>query len=64
MTDVADYPAALALAFSCSDQVLVEAFVPLGREVRCGIVVEGGALRMLPLADGSDYGGSLRNPAG
>ena len=51
VTSVADYPAALALAFSCSEQVLVEAFVPLGREVRCGIVVEGGELRMLPLEE-------------
>ena len=51
VTDVADYPAALALAFSCADQVLVEAFVPLGREVRCGIVVEGGELRLLPLEE-------------
>ena len=51
VTDVADYPAALALAFSCSDQVLVEAYVPLGREVRCGIVVQGGELRLLPLEE-------------
>ena len=51
VTSAADYPSALALAFSCSDQVLVEAFVPLGREVRCGIVVEGGELRMLPLEE-------------
>ena len=51
VTSVADYPAALALAFSCSDQVLVEAYVPLGREVRCGIVVEGGELRLLPLEE-------------
>ena len=31
--------------------MLVEAFVPLGREVRCGIVVEGGELRLLPLEE-------------
>ena len=51
VTDVAGYPAALALAFSCAERVLVEAFVPLGREVRCGIVVEGGHLRLLPLEE-------------
>lgn len=45
------YPHALANAFSFSESVLVEAFVQLGREVRCGIVVEGGQLRMLPLEE-------------
>ena len=44
-------PAALATAFACSDSVLAEAFVPLGREVRCGVVVSGGQLRLLPLEE-------------
>ena len=46
-----DYPAALALAFTFSDAVLVEAYVPLGREVRCAIVVQAGQLRCLPLEE-------------
>ena len=46
-----DYPAALDLALSFSDSALVEAFIPLGREVRCGIVVEAGQLRLLPLEE-------------
>jgi D-alanine-D-alanine ligase len=45
------YPAAVALALSFSEQVLVESFIPLGREVRCGIVVEAGRLRLLPLEE-------------
>lgn len=44
-------PAALATAFACSSSVLAEAFVPLGREVRCGVVVSGGELRLLPLEE-------------
>ena len=46
-----EYPAALALAFTFSDAVLVETYVPLGREVRCAIVVQGGQLRCLPLEE-------------
>lgn len=46
-----DYPAALALAFTFSDAVLVETYVPLGREVRCAVVVQGGQLRCLPLEE-------------
>ena len=46
-----DYPAALALAFTFSDAVLVETYVPLGREVRCAIVVQAGLLRCLPLEE-------------
>ena len=45
------YPDALDRAFEHSDRVLVEEFVELGREVRCGIVVEGGELVCLPLEE-------------
>lgn len=47
----ADYPAALNAAFTHSHQVLVEEFIPLGREVRCGIVVKNGELMGLPLEE-------------
>lgn len=46
-----EYEAALELAFSCSDSVLVETYVPLGREVRCAIVVQDGRIRHLPLEE-------------
>ncbi len=38
-------------AFSFSDRVLVEQYIELGREVRCGVVVEGGELQCLPLEE-------------
>ena len=47
----ADYEAALELAFAFSDAVLVEQYVPLGREVRCGIVVQSGRIKHLPLEE-------------
>ena len=43
--------AALDSAFAQSDVVLVERFVELGREVRCGIIVIGGELICLPLEE-------------
>jgi D-alanine-D-alanine ligase len=46
-----EYPAALKAAFKCSETVLVEDYIQLGREVRCGIVVESGELRCLPLEE-------------
>lgn len=46
-----EYDAALAIAFEHADAALVETFVPLGREVRCGIVVRDGALVCLPLEE-------------
>ena len=46
-----DYAAALEVAFAYGDTVLVEQYVPLGREVRCGIVVQNGVLRPLPLEE-------------
>lgn len=49
--DQAGYPAALGIAFAFGDTVLVEQYVPLGREVRCGLVVEDGRLRQLPLEE-------------
>lgn len=49
--DAQDYPVALDLAFTHSDTVIVEEFVPLGREVRCGIVVESDQLTCLPLEE-------------
>ena len=41
---VADYGPALRAAFAHSDAALVEAYVELGREVRCGVVERDGAL--------------------
>lgn len=49
--DPADYGAALDVAFTHAERVLVEAFVELGREVRCGILVRDGELVGLPLEE-------------
>ena len=46
-----DFDAAFQVALSHTDEVLVETFVPLGREVRCGIVVKAGELVCLPLEE-------------
>jgi D-alanine-D-alanine ligase len=47
----ADYDAALAIALTHGDEVLVETFIPLGREVRCGIIVQAAKLVCLPLEE-------------
>lgn len=47
----AGYDAAMASAFAHSDEVLVESYIELGREVRCGIVVRDGRLVALPLEE-------------
>ena len=49
--DVADYDTALKTAFEYADQVLVEEYIELGREVRCGIIVKDGELVGLPLEE-------------
>lgn len=49
--DIADYDAALKTAFEHSDEVLVEEYIELGREVRCGIIVRDGELVGLPLEE-------------
>ncbi len=49
--DVADYDAALKTAFEHSDEVLVEEYIELGREVRCGVIVKNGELVGLPLEE-------------
>ncbi len=49
--DTGGYQAALEAAFFHSEEALVESFVELGREVRCGIVVIGGELVCLPLEE-------------
>ncbi len=46
-----DLAAALQKAFTHSDEILVEKFVPLGREVRCGIIVQNHQLVCLPLEE-------------
>ena len=46
-----EYGPALAEAFAHSDEVLVERYVELGREVRCGVVVRDGELVPLPLEE-------------
>jgi D-alanine-D-alanine ligase len=49
--DRGGYAAALDAAFAHSGEALVESFVELGREVRCGIVVRDGELIGLPLEE-------------
>jgi D-alanine-D-alanine ligase len=51
VTDLVDGDAALENAFRYSDEVLVEAFIELGREVRCGVIVQAGELVCLPLEE-------------
>ena len=47
----AEYLGAIETAFTHADEVLVEKFVELGREVRCGIIVQDGELVCLPLEE-------------
>lgn len=49
--DSSDYESALKTAFTHSSQVLVEEFIQLGREVRCGVIVKDGELVCLPLEE-------------
>ena len=49
--DAADYERALKEAFTHSDRVLVERYVQLGREVRCGVIERDGELMALPLEE-------------
>jgi D-alanine-D-alanine ligase len=49
--DAADYATALAIAFTHADRVLVERFIPLGREVRCGVIEQAGELVCLALEE-------------
>lgn len=51
VTDENDYAAALKTAFSDADEVLVERYIELGREVRCGIIEQNGELICLPLEE-------------
>lgn len=46
-----DYDRALQTAFSYADEVIVEKYIELGREVRCGILVKNGELMGLPLEE-------------
>ncbi len=45
------YGAALEAAFEHSEKVLVEAYVELGREVRCAVLEREGELAGLPLEE-------------
>ncbi len=49
--EATDYDAALKKAFEYASEVIVEAFIELGREVRCGIIVKDGELVGLPLEE-------------
>ena len=78
VTDRAELGAAVAHARSHSADVLVETYVPLGREVRCGVLEVDGGLMCLPLEEyaldapirlpadklGRSGGGELRLVAG
>ena len=46
-----DYAPALEKAFAHASQALVETFVPLGREVRCGVIETADGLVCLPLEE-------------
>jgi D-alanine-D-alanine ligase len=47
----AECEAALQKALTYTDEVLAETFIELGREVRCGVVVNAGQLVCLPLEE-------------
>src|ERR1700735_2060364 len=49
--DPEGFAAAVASACAHSEAALVEEYIGLGREVRCGIVVRGGQLLCLPLEE-------------
>lgn len=49
--NMADYDEALTTAFHYADEVLVEDYIELGREVRCGVFVTNGELIGLPLEE-------------
>ncbi len=49
--EATDYDAALKKAFEHASEVIVEAFIEPGREVRCGIIVKDGELVSLPLEE-------------
>ncbi|BDI15121.1 hypothetical protein ANSO36C_09230 [Nostoc cf. commune SO-36] len=49
--DVTEYDAALKKAFEYASEVIVEEFIELGREVRCGIIAKDGELIGLPLEE-------------
>lgn len=51
VNDIAHYEAALKIAFAHAPEVLVEDYIALGREVRCGILVRNGELMGLPLEE-------------
>ena len=51
VTDRQGYPAALTTAFGHDDAVLVERYIDLGREVRCGVLQRGKELIALPLEE-------------
>ncbi|WP_016949469.1 hypothetical protein [Anabaena sp. PCC 7108] len=49
--DIKEYDAALKNAFEYAEEVIVEEYIELGREVRCGIIVKNGELVSLPLEE-------------
>jgi D-alanine-D-alanine ligase len=49
--DAADFDTALQTALSYTNDVLVEKFIEVGREVRCGVIVQAGQLVCLPLEE-------------
>ncbi len=49
--DRADYTAAVTEACAVGGEALVERYIELGREVRCGIIVRDGRLQCLPLEE-------------
>jgi D-alanine-D-alanine ligase len=49
--DAKDYDQAFQIAVADGDEVLVETFIELGREVRCGMIVQDNQLLCLPLEE-------------
>ncbi|NJO77822.1 MAG: D-alanine--D-alanine ligase [Cyanobacteria bacterium RM1_2_2] len=51
VNDRAEYDAALEIAFEYASEVIVEEFIQLGREVRCGVIDRDHQLVALPLEE-------------